>query len=49
MRAWSPCMHEPGVAVLLSAPSISYPLEVREQIANFIAGIILNQQLEVTP
>lgn len=49
MRAWSPCMHEPGVAVLLSAPSIPYPLEVRGQIANLIAGIILNQQLEVTP
>jgi hypothetical protein len=52
LRAWSPCrptspmQPAPHSTAPQTAPDC--PLEIRWQIANILAGLILNQQLEAT-
>jgi hypothetical protein len=49
MRAWSPCMEKCGPETPL--PFVLRPpcsLDVRGQVANILAGIILNRELEAS-
>jgi hypothetical protein len=49
MRAWSPCMQN-AAAETAPWPDMPQPcpLDVRTQLAGILAGLILDQQLEIT-
>ena len=50
MRAWSTCMPNTVTEVISPAVAIpSCPQDIRAQLAVLLAGLILSQQLEVTP